>query len=33
VVAFDRDGAELLRVSGVPRMGDLLAGVGPALSA
>jgi thiol-disulfide isomerase/thioredoxin len=33
VVAFDRDGAELLRVSGVPRTGDLLAGVGPALSA
>ena len=33
VVAFDRDGAELLRVSGVPRTADLLAGVGPALSA
>jgi thiol-disulfide isomerase/thioredoxin len=33
VVAFDRAGAELLRVSGVPRKGDLLAGVGPALSA
>jgi Thiol-disulfide isomerase and thioredoxins len=32
VVAFDRDGTELLRVSGVPRAADLLAGVRPALS-
>lgn len=32
VVAFDRDGTELMRVSGVPRTGDLLAAVGPALA-
>jgi thiol-disulfide isomerase/thioredoxin len=32
VVAFDRDGTELMRVSGVPRTADLLAAVGPALS-
>ncbi|HET6257097.1 MAG TPA: thioredoxin family protein [Pseudonocardia sp.] len=31
VVAFDRDGAELLRVSGVPRLPELDAGIAPAL--
>ncbi|GAY09246.1 thioredoxin family protein [Pseudonocardia sp. N23] len=33
VVAFDRSGAELLRVSGVPRRPDLEAALAPALSA
>ncbi|MGI5127009.1 thioredoxin family protein [Pseudonocardia sp. CA-107938] len=32
VVAFDRGGAELLRVSGVPRSTDLLSGLESALS-
>jgi hypothetical protein len=32
VVAFDRDGAELLRVSGVPRLPELDAGIAPALT-
>lgn len=31
VVAFDRGGAELLRVSGVPRVDDLLDALSPAL--
>lgn len=31
VVAFDRSGAELLRVSGVPRRADLDAAIAPAL--
>jgi thiol-disulfide isomerase/thioredoxin len=33
VIAFDRHGTELVRVSGVPRTADLLAAVGPALAA
>jgi thiol-disulfide isomerase/thioredoxin len=33
VVAFDRDGTELVRVSGVPRTAELLAAVRPALTA
>lgn len=32
VVAFDRDGVELLRVSGVPRPAELMAGLAPALN-
>lgn len=32
VVAFDRDGAELLRVSGVPRLPELEAGIAPGLT-
>jgi len=31
VVAFDRSGTELLRVSGVPRLTDLEAALAPAL--
>lgn len=31
VVAFDRSGVELLRVSGVPRLGDLEAALAPQL--
>jgi thiol-disulfide isomerase/thioredoxin len=32
VVAFDRAGSELLRVSGVPRLADLEAGIAPVLT-
>ncbi len=31
VVALDRAGSEVLRVSGVPRVSDLVTGLGPAL--
>ena len=31
-IAFDRSGTELLRISGVPRVPDLLHALGPALS-